>query len=51
MVICEDPELIWEEAPEAYKEIEAVGNELEKRGIVKIIGWSLPRISYKVRKD
>lgn len=51
IVICEDPELVWEEAPEAYKEIWRVGEALEEHGVARIVGWSAPRVSYKVRRE
>jgi release factor H-coupled RctB family protein len=50
-VICEDRELIFEEAPEGYKEIEPVVQDLVEEGACEVIAWGMPRISYKVRID
>ena len=49
-VICEDKELIFEEAPEAYKEVENVVADLVDAGACKIVAWGMPRVSYKIRK-
>ncbi|WVR05533.1 hypothetical protein IAU60_002551 [Kwoniella sp. DSM 27419] len=49
-VVCEDKELVWEEAPEAYKDIRAVASDLASAGLVNVLGWSHPRVSYKVRR-
>lgn len=48
-VICEDKELIYEEAPEGYKEVESVVADLVEAGACKVIAWGMPRVSYKVR--
>lgn len=50
-VICEDRELIFEEAPEGYKEIAHVVQDLVEEGACELIAWGIPRISYKVRMD
>ena len=50
-VVCEDKQLVWEEAGEAYKDVWAVGDDLVKSGCAEIWGWCRGRISYKVRKD
>jgi release factor H-coupled RctB family protein len=49
-VICEDKELIYEEAPEGYKEVESVIADLVNASACEVIAWGMPRISYKVRK-
>lgn len=49
-VVCEDKELVWEEAPEAYKDVRAVASDLENAGLVQVLGWCQPCVSYKVRR-
>jgi len=49
-VICEDNELIYEEAPEGYKDVESVVSDLVAAGACTVVAWGMPRISYKVRK-
>jgi len=50
-VICEDKELVWEEAPQAYKDVLEVADDLQRAGVAEVIGWCRPRISYKVRHE
>ncbi|MCJ1249347.1 hypothetical protein MMC30_006570 [Trapelia coarctata] len=50
-VICEDKALVWEEAPEAYKDVWDVGDDLVAIGAVERVGWCWGRVSYKVRKE
>jgi len=50
-VICEDKALVWEEAPEAYKDVWDVGDDLVAAGAVERVGWCWGRVSYKVRKE
>lgn len=49
-VICEDRQLIYEEAPQAYKDIRAVVADLEQAGLVRVIARLRPLISYKTRR-
>jgi release factor H-coupled RctB family protein len=49
-VVCEDKELIYEEAPEGYKDVESVIRDLVDVGACEVIAWGIPRVSYKVRK-
>lgn len=49
-VICEDKDLIYEEAPQAYKEIEIVIQDLVDAGLVRVVAVLRPLISYKTRK-
>ncbi|KAF8312725.1 tRNA-splicing ligase [Cantharellus anzutake] len=49
-VICEDKDLLFEEIPEAYKDIESVVKDLADEGIVKIVATLAPVVTYKVRK-
>ena len=48
-VICEDRRLIFEEAPEAYKDIGGVIADLEAAGLVRVIARLRPLLSYKTR--
>lgn len=48
-VICEDRRLIFEEAPEAYKDIAGVIADLEDAGLVRSIARLRPLLSYKTR--
>ncbi|MEZ4452839.1 MAG: RNA ligase RtcB family protein [Nannocystaceae bacterium] len=46
-VICDDRELLYEEAPEAYKDIDAVVGDLEAAGLVRVIARLRPILTYK----
>jgi RNA-splicing ligase RtcB len=50
-VICDEKDLVWEEAPDAYKDVELVGQDLVDAGVAKIMGRCRARVSYKVRKE
>jgi release factor H-coupled RctB family protein len=49
-VICEDRELLFEEAPQAYKNITVVIDDLVQAGLAKIIALLRPVVTYKVRR-
>lgn len=49
-VICEERELLYEEAPAAYKNIEAVIADLVDAGLVSVIATFRPLLTYKTRK-
>ena len=49
-VICEERELLYEEAPAAYKNIEAVIADLVAAGLVSVIATVRPLLTYKTRK-
>jgi release factor H-coupled RctB family protein len=49
-VICEDKDLLFEEMPEAYKDIDSVVQDLVDEKIIKIIAIFKPVITYKTRK-
>ena len=49
-VICEDKALIYEEAPQAYKDISQVISDLEAFGLIDIIATLKPVITYKTRR-
>ena len=48
-VICEDRDLLYEEAPEAYKDIDAVVSDLVDAGVAEIVATLRPVITYKLR--
>jgi release factor H-coupled RctB family protein len=49
-VICEDKNLLYEEAPQAYKNIDVVVNDLVEFGLIKVIAVLKPLITYKTRR-
>ena len=50
-VICENKDLLYEEAPEAYKKIEDVVFDLAYFKLVKIVAVLKPLLTYKFKKD
>jgi threonine dehydratase len=48
--ICEDRELLYEEAPEAYKDIDGVIAALLEAGLCRVIAVLRPVITYKTRR-
>lgn len=50
-VICEERELLYEEAPAAYKNIEAVVQDLVDAGLVSVVATFRPLLTYKMRKQ
>ena len=49
-VICEDRELIYDEAPQAYKDVSQVIGDLESAGLVRVVAVLHPVLTYKVRR-
>ena len=49
-VICEARDLLYEEAPAAYKNIETVIQDLVEGGLVSVIATFRPLLTYKTRK-
>jgi release factor H-coupled RctB family protein len=49
-VICEERDLLYEEAPAAYKSIETVIQDLADAGLVSVIATFRPLLTYKTRK-
>jgi release factor H-coupled RctB family protein len=47
-VICEDRELLYEEAPQAYKNITIVIEDLVNAGLMDVIAILKPLVTYKV---
>jgi release factor H-coupled RctB family protein len=50
-VICEQRELLYEEAPAAYKNIEAVIGDLVDAGLASVIATFRPLLTYKTRAN
>lgn len=49
-VICENKELLYEEAPQAYKNIAVVIQDLVDAGLVDVLASLKPLVTYKVRR-
>jgi release factor H-coupled RctB family protein len=49
-VICEDRELLFEEAPQAYKNITVVIDDLVREGLLQIVALLRPVVTYKMRR-
>ncbi len=49
-VVCEERDLLYEEAPAAYKNIESVIADLVAAGLVSVIATLRPLLTYKTRK-
>jgi len=49
-VICEERDMLYEEAPAAYKNIEAVIQDLVDAGLISVIATFRPLLTYKTRK-
>ena len=49
-VICEDRELLYDEAPQAYKDIAQVVADLEAHGLARTIAVYRPVLTYKARR-
>ncbi|MGD9216873.1 MAG: RNA ligase RtcB family protein [Desulfobacteraceae bacterium] len=50
-VICEDKNLLYEEAPQAYKNIDSVIADLIKADLIDVVAALKPIITYKTRKN
>ncbi|WP_010302531.1 RNA ligase RtcB family protein [Candidatus Odyssella thessalonicensis] len=46
-VVCQDDRLIYEEAPQAYKDIDQVITDLVEAGLIQIIAKFIPLLTYK----
>ncbi|MBI1842772.1 MAG: RNA ligase RtcB family protein [Verrucomicrobia bacterium] len=49
-VVCEERDLLYEEAPAAYKDVEAVVGDLVDAGLVSVVATFRPLLTYKTRK-
>ncbi len=50
-VICCDRELLYEEAPQAYKSIETVIEAMLSAGLIKLVARFKPVLTYKTQKE
>ena len=51
IVICEDKDLLYEEAPQAYKNIDLVIEDMTEAGHITVIATLKPLITYKKRHE
>ncbi|MCI5167073.1 MAG: RNA ligase RtcB family protein [Candidatus Electrothrix sp. GM3_4] len=49
-VICENKDLLYEEAPQAYKNISVIIQDLQDAGLLKVVAVLQPLITYKTRR-
>ena len=49
-MICEDRQLIYEEAPQAYKDVQQVIRDLDGAGLIDMVATLRPLITYKTRR-
>lgn len=49
-VICENKDLLFEEAPQAYKDIDVVIQDMVDYGVIKVVASLRPVITYKTRR-
>lgn len=49
-VICENKDLLYEEAPQAYKDINIVIEDMVNCGLIKVVAVLKPLITYKTRR-
>jgi RNA-splicing ligase RtcB len=50
-VICDEKDLVSDEAPDAYKDVRAIVQDLVDDVVVDIIGWCRAQVSYNVRNE
>lgn len=50
-VVCEDKNLIFEEAPEAYKSIDNIIDALKSAGLIEVIARFTPIMTYKPKRS
>jgi release factor H-coupled RctB family protein len=50
-VICNDRALIYEEAPQAYKDVDSVLGSLVGAGLARVVARSRPVLTYKTRGE
>jgi len=48
-VVCENKDLLFEEAPPAYKAIDRVVTDLVEAGLVRVVATLAPVLTYKTR--
>lgn len=49
-VVCKQRDLLYEEAPQAYKNIHVVIGDLVQAGVIKVIATFKPLLTYKTRR-
>ncbi|TPX68019.1 hypothetical protein SpCBS45565_g03382 [Spizellomyces sp. 'palustris'] len=50
VVVCDEKDLLYEEAPECYKEVDSVVKDLVEANVGRVIATLRPVVTYKVRK-
>lgn len=50
-VICKSKDLLYEEAPQAYKNIDVVIRDMEEAGMIDVVASFKPLITYKTRRS
>ncbi len=50
-VVCNDRQLIYEEAPQAYKSVDSVVQALEGAGLIRLLARCKPVLTYKTRGE
>jgi len=48
VVVCDDKDLLYEEAPAAYKDVDAVVQDLVDAGVARVLAVTRPLVTYKV---
>ena len=46
-VLCHDKDILYEEAPQAYKDIDIVVKDLQEAGLIKIVALLQPLLTFK----
>lgn len=49
-VVCQDSDLLIEERPEAYKDVQCVVDDMEEKEICRKVAKFRPIVTYKVRE-
>jgi len=50
-VVCHDKQLMFEEAPEAYKSVDSIIESLREAGLIQVLARLKPVLSYKTRGE
>jgi release factor H-coupled RctB family protein len=51
IVVCDDKDLLFEEAPDAYKRIDRVVGDLVEAGTCRVVATLRPVVTYKTRDE
>ena len=46
-VLCHDKDILYEEAPQAYKDIDVVISDLQEAGLIRIVALLQPLLTFK----